>query len=172
MKERKLFKFLSSTYDRSSNTVKLRYGFDDDLNFEECFIFHDAPAVTDIAQKQALETCIRHLHLAAGVRYYKAYAPLDIQIENNNLSPNEAAFFEKFYLKGLGEFAYKNQLDLQGKIHFPSVNQSPQPASDWPLRKRTAVPIGGGKDSIVTLEALKTSRRRPDFVFFRACRAD
>ncbi len=155
MKERKLFKFLSTTYDAYSKTVKLSYEFDDDLVFEECFIFHDAPAISCESQKQALETCIRHLHLAAGVSYYKAYAPADIQIENNSLSESEAGFFEKFYLKGLGEFAYKNHLDLHGKIHFPSINKPPLPASDWPLRKRTVVPIGGGKDSIVTLEALK-----------------
>ena len=155
MKERKLFKFLSSTYDESAKTVKLRYGFDDNLVFEECFIFHDAPAVTSTAHKQALETCIRHLHLAAGVSYYKAYAPADIHIENNSLSESEAHFFEKFYLKGLGEFAYKNQLDLHDQIHFPFVKRLTTQSADWRLRKRTAVPIGGGKDSIVTLEALK-----------------
>jgi len=155
MSKRKLFKFLSSDYDESTTTVKLRYGFDDDVVFEECFIFNDAPPITSLKQKHALETCIRNLHLAAGVSYYKAYAPTDIHIENNKLSKNEARFFEKFYLKGLGEFAYKNQLDLHDQIHFPSSNQAAAAAADWPLRKRTVVPIGGGKDSIVTLEALK-----------------
>lgn len=149
------FKFLSADYDEPSTTVKLRYGFDDDLVFEECFIFNNAPAITSTEQKQALEICIRNLHLAAGVSYYKAFAPAAIQIENNQLSPAEARFFEKFYFKGLGEFAYKNNLDLRDKIHFPVATQTPVAASNFPLKKCAAVPIGGGKDSIVTLEALK-----------------
>lgn len=155
MKETKLFKFLSSEYDESSSTVKLRYGFNDAIIFDECFIFHEAPPVVSVEQKEALERCISHLHLAAGVSYYKAFALSDIHIENNSLSSNEAKFFEKFYVKGLGEFAYKNNLDLHNKIHFPVGNQTAAEASSLPLGKRTVVPVGGGKDSIVTLEALK-----------------
>jgi 7-cyano-7-deazaguanine synthase in queuosine biosynthesis len=155
MKEKKQFKFLSSEYDETTSTVNLRYGFNDNLNFEECFIFHEAPPLTSVEQKEALNICIRHLHLAAGVSYYKAFAPSDIHIENNNLSSNEAKFFEKFYVKGLGEFAYKNNLDLHNKIHFPIGSQTAPEASNWPLQKRTVIPVGGGKDSIVTLEALK-----------------
>lgn len=155
MNEHKLFKFLSYEYDELTTTVKLRYGFDDDLRFEECFVFNDAPPFEDAEQKQALALCIRQLHLAAGVSYYKAYAPAAIHIDNNSLSPDEARFFEKFYVKGLGEFAYKNQLDLQDKIHFPVGQQTPVAASDWPLPQRMAIPVGGGKDSIVTLEAFK-----------------
>lgn len=154
MAERKLFKFLSSEYDRSTSTAILRYGFNDDLKFEECFIFNKAPPVTSAEQEQALDICIRNLHLAAGVSYYKAFAPSDIHIENNSLSSTQASFFEKFYLKGLGEFAYKNNLDLHNKIHFPVGNQAAE-ASNLPLKKCTAIPVGGGKDSIVTLETLK-----------------
>ena len=164
MNETKRFKFLSSDYDELSTTVKLRYAFDEDLFFEECFVFNDAPPIHCDEQREALTRCIRHLQLAAGVSYYKAFAPATIAIENNFLSRQEAAFFEKFYIKGLGEFAFKNNLDLTDKIHFPVAQQIPLSASHWVLPKRTAVPVGGGKDSIVSLEALKQAGE--DMVLF------
>jgi hypothetical protein len=64
------------------------------------------------------------------------------------------------YTKGLGEFFYRNNLDFHGLINFPksesrSPNPDPAPPTSPPPPKKLLVPIGGGKDSIVTAELLK-----------------
>lgn len=151
----KEFRFLDWQFDEKSYTASLRYAFDHDYVFTEKFIF-PAPTFPLTDQKrEALEMCLQNLHLAVGISYYKAAIPSKISIENYVISPETARFFNKLYLYGLGEFAYKNKVDLQGHISFPYVNEPFPSASKIELGHRMAIPVGGGKDSIVTIEMLK-----------------
>ena len=61
------------------------------------------------------------------------------------------------YLHGLGEFAYRNGLDLHGRIRFPSDAAAAAPAPALGLRRHALVAIGGGKDSLVSIEALRAA---------------
>ncbi|MGN6517976.1 MAG: endonuclease domain-containing protein, partial [Dokdonella sp.] len=60
-------------------------------------------------------------------------------------------------LHGLGLFAYPNPLDLRGCIRFPVGGAPPAPTEPAPTSRRTLVPIGGGKDSLVSVEMLKAA---------------
>src|SRR3546814_12606325 len=71
------------------------------------------------ARAQAAEQALRLLHLVAGVSYYKAAVPGDIRIDSYEIDAETAALLEEVYLNGLGEFAYRNGLDLHGRIRFP-----------------------------------------------------
>ncbi len=103
----------------------------------------------------AIDHCLHYLHIAAGVSYYKAFIPPRIKVETQPLSQIAAQFFNRFYLKGLGEFAYRNNIDLRNRIRFPYRTDSNAHPAQLSLPRRTAVPVGGGKDSSVTLELLK-----------------
>ena len=149
------FKFISYEYNEASSNAIFRYSFDKVPIFEEQLTFHGAPKRFSDEQRAALDTCLRHLHLAAGVSYYKLYAPKEISIETRTLSENEAKFFNTFYIKGLAEFSYRNDIDIRERIDFPWAQNIPTTASDLELPRRSAVLVGGGKDSIVTIEALK-----------------
>ncbi len=52
------------------------------------------------------------MFLLAGVSYYKTAAPPVIDLGPTALTDAELAFLREFYLQGLGEFAYRNTLDL------------------------------------------------------------
>src|SRR6516164_8636805 len=54
----------------------------------------------------------RLVFLLAGVSYYKTAAPTVIDLGQTALTEAELAFLREFYLQGLGEFAYRNTLDL------------------------------------------------------------
>ncbi|WP_372369397.1 endonuclease domain-containing protein [Candidatus Uabimicrobium sp. HlEnr_7] len=151
----KEFRFLDWKFDEKTYTVYLRYAFDNDHIFTEEFSFPVPTFALTDKKREALEACLKNLHLAAGISYYKAAIPNKITIENYVISPETARFFNKLYLYGLGEFAYKNKVDLQGHISFPYVNEPFPSASKIELGNRMAVPVGGGKDSIVTIETLK-----------------
>ena len=60
----------------------------------------------------ALDRVFRLLLLACGVSYYKAFAPARSPCRIS-ARPATAAFFTDFYVKGLGEFAYRNGIDLR-----------------------------------------------------------
>ncbi len=162
------FRFVSYGFDEAAMTARLDYAFDDGSHrFTEEVTFAGGSMPADEAGRAALDRCLRHLHLVAGISYYKAAlspeapssetrAP-EIVVETGGLAASTASFLDKLYLLGLGELAYKNDLDLRGRIRFPArdaVEARPVPLA---LPRRTAVPVGGGKDSVVTIEALKTA---------------
>jgi len=147
------FRFLSTSF--ADNTVKLNYALDDRFFFTESFTFPHAFSSNWKYDTDALQIAINLLHLAAGVSYYKLAVPSKISIENQVLSIDVAKFFSNLYLNGLGEFSYKNNLSLKERINFPYQNNAPIKSTNLSLPRLTAVPLGGGKDSLVTLEALQ-----------------
>ena len=60
-------------------------------------------------------------------------------------------------MHGLGEFAYRNGLSLHGRVRFPVAAQAPAPAAAAAagLREHALAASGGGKDSLVSIEALR-----------------
>ncbi len=62
----------------------------------------------------AADAAARLVFLLAGVSYYKTAAPNVIDLGGTAVTDAERAFLAGFYLDGLGEFAYRNGLDLSG----------------------------------------------------------
>lgn len=156
------FIFEDYTFDTDSGVLTLRYGFDDALHFSETFRFDFTPATYDSA---ALDRAIQNLFFMAGVSYYKAYLAPEIVIQKGTLDPAAAAFFSKTYQRGLGEFFYVNHMDPRTPIAFkPNAGPDAQPKPDidaGPLNKDRGhgmlVAIGGGKDSLVSIELLRAA---------------
>jgi hypothetical protein len=100
------------------------------------------------------------LHVVAGVSYYKVGAPR--RIEAPSPVPAEAAaLFTAVYTKGLAEFAYRNDLPfvLDLEVMVPGSAGAAEPVDNADGRPLSAV--GGGKDSIVTLEILRAAGLDP-----------
>ncbi len=147
------FRFIGVDY--ANGEAHLRYAFDDDPELTETIEFPDAPAVP-IERQPAFKAALQLLHLIAGVSYYKAGVQKKIQVEGYQLESDTAGLLHDIYLHGLGEFAYHNKLDLQERVHFPADGKAiPAPAKRLGLPRRTLIPLGGGKDSLVTVEMLK-----------------
>lgn len=150
------FRFVRCEFDAHTGVAQLVYAFDDGPEMIETITVPGAPFGLDAERAAAAERALRLLHLIAGVSYYKAAVPAEIRIDSYDIDADTAALLELIYVNGLGEFAYRNGLNLHGKITFPvSQPQSAQaPALD--LRPHALVAIGGGKDSLVSIEALRT----------------
>ena len=140
----------------------------------------------------AAQAAARLVYLLAGVSYYKTAAPPVIDLGDTALTEREAAFLREFYLSGLGEYAYRNSLDLSdlalnaAPAPAPAPTPAPPPATapaqDAPAPApaaeereprssgtehgalRPLVPFGGGIDSIVTVEGVR--QRTPDVALF------
>ncbi len=159
------FRFVRCTFDAATGVAQLVYAFDDGPELVETITVPGAPFALDGARADAATRALQLLHLIAGVSYYKAAVPPEIRIESYAIDADTAAMLETIYLNGLGEFAYRNGLNLHGKIRFPHLPPSqPSPASggmsDAPalgLREHALVAIGGGKDSLVSIEALRAA---------------
>ncbi|RPD88175.1 endonuclease domain-containing protein [Luteimonas sp. 100069] len=191
------FRFVDCDLDAATGVARLRYAFDDGPELVETVTVPGAPFELDAARAQAATQALRLLHLIAGVSYYKAAVPTDIRVDGYSIDATTAALLEDVYEQGLGEFAYRNGLDLHGKIRFPAEEATLAPAGEIDarsvsdggavpgaaltrpsgpaspngsrasgaaagsgaprlgLRTHALVAIGGGKDSLVSIEALR-----------------
>jgi hypothetical protein len=158
----KVFRFVCASY--ADGVAELAYAFDDGEELVERIRFPNAPALP-AERRAAFDAALKLLHLIAGVSYYKAGVPPQIEVADGPLDDATAELLDQLYLHGLAEFAYRNGLDLRGRITFPRLgaerSASPRGGSApavgaLALPKRTLVPIGGGKDSLVAVEAIKS----------------
>ncbi|WP_282298014.1 UDP-N-acetyl-alpha-D-muramoyl-L-alanyl-L-glutamate epimerase [Stenotrophomonas sp. PS02289] len=148
------FRFVRCTLDENTGVAQLVYAFDNGPELVETVTIPGAPFLLDGARAQAVEQALRLLHLFAGVSYYKAAVPEDVRIDSYAIDADTAALVEAVYLNGLGEFAYRNGLNLRGRFRLP-VQGEALAASAAGLREHALVAIGGGKDSLVSIEALR-----------------
>jgi hypothetical protein len=92
--------------------------------------------------------------------YWKATCSPHIYVKTGNLLPTMIPFWKKLYYHGLGEFFYCNQIHTN-RTEFTDIvvngNRDSLEKPTLALRDETIVPVGGGKDSVVTLEALRAS---------------
>ncbi|MBJ7341661.1 hypothetical protein [Mycolicibacterium sp.] len=105
---------------------------------------------------------LRLLALTCSLSYFKAAAPPRIEIAF------PMAEFERHYLReliagGLGEFAYRNALPnaLTPEVTGPDAAPVDAGEDGWDDGAEPLVPVGGGKDSVVSIEALKRQGFRP-----------
>lgn len=149
------FIFESYSFNKDSKVLLLKYSYDGNLFFEETIEF-PSDKILNESELNTLDKAFRYLHLACGISYYKLFIPKNIEIKTFTLSKEEADFFNSFYFNGLGEFSYKNNItDLRDRINFPFIKNVQNSSINFPLKKRYVVPVGGGKDSITTLEIIK-----------------
>lgn len=148
----KEFIFESYNFNSSSGDLDLHYSFDGQLRFNERFTF---PISDKSYDSNVLEHALFYLFIMAGVSYYKAHQVEGIKINTNSLSIVEAEFFNNTFSNGLGEYYFINDLDPNVDIGFRAGN--PVKLEQPNIEQGLLVGIGGGKDSLVTIEALKNT---------------
>ncbi len=148
------FRFVRCDFAADTGVARLVYAFDDGPEMTETVTVPGAPFRLDGERAAAVQRALRLLHLIAGVSYYKAAVPAQVSIDSYAIDADTAALVETVYLNGLGEFAYRNGLNLRGRFRLP-VEAQAEPAQPLGLRAHALVAIGGGKDSLVSIEALR-----------------
>ncbi len=151
------FRFVRCGFDAATGIATLVYAFDQGPEMVETVTVPGAPFVLEGARAAAVTQALRLLHLIAGVSYYKAAVPAQVGIDDYAIDADTAALVESVYLNGLGEFAYRNGLDLQGRFRLPVAAPAAPAAGAAGLGDAALVAIGGGKDSLVSIEALRAA---------------
>lgn len=150
-----VFRFVRCDFAADTGVAQLVYAFDDGPELIETVTIPGAPFVLEGDRAEAVQRALRLLHLIAGVSYYKAGVPEQVRIDSYTIDAATAALVETVYLNGLGEFAYRNGLNLRGRFRLP-VEGAAFAAPALGLREHALVAIGGGKDSLVSIEALRS----------------
>ena len=97
------------------------------------------------------------LGLAEAISYYKCVCPRTVKIECGSLDDFEVRWWKKLFYHGLGEFMYKNNIniDYDKFVQFDCEKGIHPALRDTKKYFGVMVPVGGGKDSVVSLELLK-----------------
>lgn len=120
------------------------------------------------------------LGLVEMLSYWKAFASPLITIKAGALTNAQLAWWHHLLIRGMGEYFYLNQIDFRAP-DFVTLKSAPSPStslstatSDQAQRGRevsrevskskkiSLIPLGGGKDSIVTLELARRQLPQAD----------
>ncbi|MFK3985685.1 hypothetical protein ACI2K4_35650 [Micromonospora sp. NPDC050397] len=152
------FSFPSYSVDLATGTASFDYalsGPDQELRFTEVVTFPVPPTPPSAQTEATFRRVLELLHLVAGVSYYKAAAPPRLLLPAP-LGEAAVALVTAAYTKGLAEYAYRNDLPYVLEL-TPEVppGRVPEPTPLDNSAGRPLSAVGGGKDSIVSLEALR-----------------
>lgn len=160
------------------NNLKVNFVFTigEDIVFDPSLTIHNVTQqMIDRLGAEAISNYVFHIGMAELYSYWKTTASPEIIIKSGKLSQEAILFWHKLLLKGMGEFFYTNKIDFtmhdfvtfisdSDNEHAQTTNRDQKPHS-YPIKNtdesslnsntKVLVPVGGGKDSVVSLEILK-----------------
>lgn len=159
-KEHPLFIYKNYAYKVVGNNLEIVFDFliEPDIRFKPAVIVKNInKARLKKIGDSVLDNFAFHLGLMEIPSYWKATCSPQIIIEAGYLDKEQIKWWHDLIIKGLGQFFYENKINWQ-KPGFLKIkrksNKKHQRYTKF-LRNRYLVPVGGGKDSIVTLEKLR-----------------
>lgn len=156
--EAPLFVYKSYTVTETDDSVEIDYAFSIPglADFRPGWSF-PRPEGFSVKGDLAFERLAFSLGMAEAVSYWKAVCSPVMRVECGELSQEQIEWWKKLYFLGLGEFFYVNGIsadmnsfiDIKCESRFSLTEEAPREELSGCL-----VPIGGGKDSALTLETL------------------
>lgn len=154
------FTFVKQTVMRAEGKLSLAFDFslDNRYFFRPTLEIPSRPFFDwDNIPDEQLQSLAFQIGMTELVSYWKIACPKRVVVKPYALTESQIAFWKKLYYNGLGEFLYLNgvtvseadlmEIECGGNQSFAKV--------DILLDEQTLIPVGGGKDSVVTLECLR-----------------
>jgi len=156
------FIYENYSWELNKGNLKISFNFKikPDLEFAPEIQIKNIPKTR--IKKEALNNLVFHLGLIELLSYWKATCSPKIIIKAGSLSREQIKWWKGLILKGMGQFFYENKINFRTS-NFLKIHSLQESLGRPVLRKfkdRVLVPIGGGKDSIVTLEILKKTGKK------------
>lgn len=123
------------------------------------------------SEDRLMQDMIFSLGMVELISYWKIACPPTVTVEAGRLNQDQIDWWKDLYFNGLGEFFYMNGIKEADPNHFMDIQcagQLKDPCTDQYKERHeecgvetdgkgngVLVPIGGGKDSAVTLELLR-----------------
>ena len=141
------------------NSIKIEYQFEIPSlrSFSPYITISKAYILNKNINQNLLNSIIFRLGLIELISYYKCVCPKIIEIDAGYIDEYEKAWFKKIFYNGLGEFLYINNIEISENELFDFIVKGEKiEFNDIGFHgSGNLIPIGGGKDSVVSLELLK-----------------
>jgi len=112
--------------------------------------------IKDIKSKQA-KNMIFNIGMIELISYWKCVCSPNVIVKCGYLDDEQISFWKKIYFYGLGELFYRNNIKTNIE-EFMNIKTTGEKINYEQLKEEMngyIIPIGGGKDSVVTLETIK-----------------
>lgn len=109
-----------------------------------------------------VKNMVFNLGMVEAISYFKATCSTEFVIECGYLDEYQANWFRKLFFLGLGEFRFVNKIDtpIDSFVNFISKGEKLKIEEEEDNLDGIIIPIGGGKDSNVTLDLLKEYKQK------------
>ena len=157
-----IFTYEDFSVVRSEKTITLEFLFvvNEHLKFRPTLSIPERSFyIIDALSDEQLNILAFHIGMIELVSYWKATCSPTVVIKPFALSKEQIDWWKKLYFQGLGEFFYVNEIatNMADFMRIEAVSDVVLSKQQFNLDEKTIVPIGGGKDSVVTLELLRKS---------------
>lgn len=158
------FEFIDFQTIITNEGCKVIYNFslDGKVKFNPSFIipkrrYFTSFPTNDTITNDAFSSLIFHIGMIELISYWKAACPAQVLIHPYHLDEEQIAWWKKVYFNGLGEFFYTNQIttDIGSFMDIKCLSKTKLPFHNNNFDSTVIVPVGGGKDSVVSLELLR-----------------
>lgn len=176
-REHPVFRYRSYSVvkDESTATICFDFSVDGFCEFHPTLKTPLEAAVNGI-DSPAADRMIFFMGMVELVSYWKALCPPRVIVECGGLDSEDILWWKKLYFNGLGEFFYINGIEpsFDSFMTIECTRRAEPQTYTYKNLGLNLVPIGGGKDSDVTLELLKGFREknRPFTVNSQKARTD
>lgn len=150
-------------YEIEQIGLKIKFTF---INGEHCFsptLFVEKKHFLSFSHlsKEQLDLLVFHMGMVELVSYWKAFCSPKVIVKPFALREKQIEFFKKLYYNGLGEFFYVNGINISQEefMTIENANNTYTSLQNFETFDQYIVPIGGGKDSVVTLDLLMSANR-------------
>lgn len=156
-KEFPVFCFDRFSISNEHNGIKVQFFFScGEYKFSPYQLFEAKSFYSDTLDEEKKSLLAFNLGMIELLSYWKAFCSPCIQIKCGSLTSEQEQFWKKLYKKGLGEFLYLNGLkDFNQPLFKFACEGREYKKQKFFLSEDYLVPIGGGKDSVCSLELLK-----------------
>lgn len=108
-----------------------------------------------------VKNMVFHIGMVELISYWKCTCSPKVVIQCGYLNQEQIQWWKKLYFYGLGELFYRNQIQTDMES-FMQIECKQTEQMEYPeIQEKSEgyiIPIGGGKDSVVTLETLKRGK--------------
>lgn len=157
--------FIYKSFDISENKDNIRISYEFSIpelaDFKPSWVFPKPENIT-ASDDIIFKNLVFSLGMAEAVSYWKAVCSPVFRVECGTLAPEQAEWWKKLYFMGLGEFFYVNGInaDFNNFIEINSCGNFSGENIKRPDLSGCLVPVGGGKDSALTLETLTCAGKK------------
>ncbi len=159
------FVFEKQEYSLSAVGLDIRFTFNlaDRYKFQPAlYVPRKSFFLADAQIAGCLDNIVFNLGMIELISYWKTACPPKVVIKPFCLHPEQAAWWKKLYFHGLGEFFYLNSLEVTEESFMQILCENSSgiiapaiiPCSSASDNHAVIIPVGGGKDSAVTLQLL------------------